>query len=174
MLTIEDGSGVAGANSLVTVEEADEYFTTRNDEQWLDYSTTEKEAALVAASYSLFRYGFRGRPTYPTQRLPFPRTGMTDNDGLVYYNDEIPDRVKYAVIELSLRSARGELQRDVEPNKRVKSYTDTVGPISESYEYFDDGETEATVSTAEMLLSTFLHNESSARHFVSVPFLVRY
>lgn len=48
--TVEDGSGVAGANSLCSVEDADDYWTDRGNSAWSALSTTAKQAALIQAS----------------------------------------------------------------------------------------------------------------------------
>ena len=41
-IVLEDGSVVNNANSYVTVEEADNYFTLRNNSEWLTLENAKK------------------------------------------------------------------------------------------------------------------------------------
>lgn len=49
-LIVEDGTGLADAESYLSVADADTYHADRNNEAWQDYSTAEKEAALRKAT----------------------------------------------------------------------------------------------------------------------------
>jgi hypothetical protein len=69
-LIVEDGSGVYGANSYVTISEADAYFLNRGNTSWADITATTqlKEEALIRATDFIERkYGtrFSGFRLYP-------------------------------------------------------------------------------------------------------------
>lgn len=75
-LVIEDGTGVANAESYASVEFADEYHTNRKNTTWTSLAPEDKEAALrEATDYIEIRFGtiFKGVPATNTQNLSFPR-----------------------------------------------------------------------------------------------------
>lgn len=77
-LIVEDGTAKLDAESLASVEFADDYFDKRGNTAWLDLDTSAKEAALrIAADYIETHYGtmFRGYRVNPAQALSWPRAG---------------------------------------------------------------------------------------------------
>lgn len=126
-LIVEDGTGIADAESYLAVADADTYHANRNNETWSDYSTAEKEAALrKATQYIDGRWGrrFSGEMLSMSQALCWPRT-PTD------WPDEIPIPLKHACAELALRAASSELEPDLERGGAVVSQS--VGPLSITY-----------------------------------------
>jgi len=97
---------VKGINSYVTVEEAEEYFTTRIDvAAWEGASATQKEQALVTATSVLDNLRWEGMVVSESQSLAFPRVGsyfdpkagrLITLDGI-----NIPDRVIKATFEMA-------------------------------------------------------------------------
>ena len=78
-LIVEDGTRVSGANSFVTVAEADAYFEARIDTTWTDADDEQKERALVlAADYmtQAWRLLWNGSISDGTQALAWPRRGV--------------------------------------------------------------------------------------------------
>ncbi len=78
-LTVEDGSGVSGANSYISVTDADTYFSTRHDSGWAAAATNDKERVLIlAADYmrQAWRLKWRGSLVSATQALSWPRSGV--------------------------------------------------------------------------------------------------
>ena len=58
--TVEDGTGVAGANSLVDVAFADEYFADRGNTVWAALTEEQKQSALILASdYASTQYRYK-------------------------------------------------------------------------------------------------------------------
>jgi hypothetical protein len=51
-IVVEDGTGIADANSYASEDDADNYFEDRANDTWAT-STADKEAALIRASASL-------------------------------------------------------------------------------------------------------------------------
>lgn len=110
-LTVEDGTGVAGADSYLSVAAADSYHTARDSQDWLGAGTQEKEIALrVATQYLDAMYGEEWvgvRTNGPdVQGLDWPRTGAWDRDDF-NHDATVPAAVQSATAELALRHVQG-------------------------------------------------------------------
>lgn len=123
-LTIENGTGVAGANSYVTVSEARAYALDRgatlpaNGTNPADtVGDVAIEKLLVRATDYLESLRYRGTKKF-VGNLLWPRTDVV-LDGLAHPNDTIPDNLKKAqcqlVIELltvdPLKSSSSQVRR---------------------------------------------------------------
>jgi hypothetical protein len=78
-LTVEDGSGVAGANSYATAAEFVTFHTDRGNTALAEADTDQIEAALVKGTDYLeqkFRLLWKGSRSYSTQVLSWPRRGV--------------------------------------------------------------------------------------------------
>ena len=78
-MTIENGSGLAGADSYTAVSVADSYHLLRGNTSWGNAGVDAKSAALIRACDYLERmYGslWPGARISKIQRLSFPRYGM--------------------------------------------------------------------------------------------------
>jgi hypothetical protein len=108
--TVETGSIVTGANSLVSLADADAYHSDRANASW-DGSDEVRQAALVKATdYIQQKYTgcWKGELIRYDQPLDWPRQGITDGVLTIQYN-EIPARLKAAVCELALEALTGTL-----------------------------------------------------------------
>jgi hypothetical protein len=115
MFIVENGSIVAGANSLVDVAYANTYHLDRGNTGW-DGSDAVKQAALIKATdYIQEQYSFRGELVQPDQTLNWPRYGIPT----IPY-DIIPDRLKQAVCILALEVMKTPLNPSIPPNGQVK------------------------------------------------------
>lgn len=123
MLVLEDGTGVTGAQTYVTVAEADAYHAALHNTAWPappatgeDPANAAKEAALrKAAAYLDARClpkasGWRKKPA---QGLLFPRTGAKDYSGASIGENSIPEAYKDAQCEAALLVITGT---DLAPN----------------------------------------------------------
>jgi hypothetical protein len=138
-LIVEDGTGLATAESYVSVADADAYHLAMGNAGWTG-TTTVKEAALRRATQYLdARYRFRGTAKTTTQALLWPRVASTSlysgviGAGLAPY-PAVPEwpvkRLIDACCELALRAVAGPLYADQDAG-RIQS--ETVGPISTTY-----------------------------------------
>lgn len=101
MITLNETSGSATANSYVSLVEADDYMEAHiQAADWSALDDERKKAALVAATRELDSFQYAGRRATQSQSLSWPRTGITDHDG--YAVTGIPRRLKYAQIELAI------------------------------------------------------------------------
>lgn len=137
--TVEDGTGVAGANAYDTTDGADAYFEDRGIAAWAG-SDAVKEAKLIQATdYIETRFGarFKGNIEFPDapQGLSFPRTGIDGYEG-------VPICLKRAMYEYALRAISGALTPDpvYEANgKTLSSKRTKVGPIETDVTYTASG-----------------------------------
>lgn len=154
-LTIEDGTGVAGANSYATVAEARAYATARG----LTLSATDSivETALVLACDKLESYRYKGTKTTGEQPLAWPREDVDvegSDDALA--NDAIPDKLKQAQCQLAVESAAGtQLQPTGTGREVIKQ---TVDVIVTEYARRGSGSITPEFNKAEAMLVSLLQS----------------
>ena len=74
VFTVDDGTGLTGSNSYVSVSDTDDYHTGRGNTSWTDGSITDaskKDALVRATDYVDKRFGskYRGWRSSTTQAL---------------------------------------------------------------------------------------------------------
>ena len=138
--TVEDGTGVAGANAYISVAYADEYHAERGNAGWTGDDALKQQAIVRATDYIETRWGdrYRGRIQYrdPLQSLGFPRLDIWDRNGLAITG--IPDLLKRATAEYALRALTEELMPDpdyVPATGFVSGVREKVGPIETETTY---------------------------------------
>lgn len=136
-LIVEDGTGLATAESYLSLPDADAYHLAFGNSTWDAATDAAKEAALRRATQYLdSRYTFAGQRLTTTQTLEWPRAGI-----------DLPSvrwtwpvkRVQDACAELALRALSGSLTAD-QPSAQTKS--EEVGPVKvEYFQSAQDGQT---------------------------------
>jgi len=155
--TVEDGTGIANANSYVDTAFADEYFADRGVTAWAGDAAAKQGALIKATDYVEGRFGRRwiGEMANATQGLSWPRKD-TDFD-----IDEIPLKLKQACSEYALRALSGPLAPDPKTDASGITVVTTrkkVGPIETEFQPVGSG-TPAMFKpypAADMLLSGLL------------------
>jgi len=107
---VEDGTGLAGANSYASVAMADQYFLDRGVTAWASIAEAQKKAVLVQATdYIDQRYGARfiGARATDTQALEWPREYAGN-----YADDVVPTPLQRACAEYALRANGNPLAPD--------------------------------------------------------------
>ncbi len=147
-LIVEDGTGLADAESFCSVADADTYHSNRGSSLWETLLEEEKEQALRRAtdymeqaygdSWAGYRYGAVQALSWPRYNVPYKDLAR---DGRLYYPetygagyypvDAVPVAVVRACAELALRAASGELAPDIGTTDLVKR--EKVGPIETEY-----------------------------------------
>jgi hypothetical protein len=135
-LTVEDGTGLANANSYVSFEEADAFavLDPHDGATWQALDEERVKQLLIMAS-ALIDQGpdgsyMRGDPTTTTQALRIPRSGLCTADGVSVATNAVPAAVKKATYELAVilnnedRPARTET---------AAVTSKTVGPMTTVY-----------------------------------------
>lgn len=94
-LTVEDGTGVEGADSYNTVAEIRDYATARGLALPADDAGVEPLAVLATDWLETYREKYQGTKSEPANALQWPRAGVVV-DGLAVAADEIPVLLKKA------------------------------------------------------------------------------
>ncbi len=141
--TVEDATGVAGANSYMTVTEFKAYHAERgNDVTTLNaQGSTAIEKLLVRATDYIeqrFELRFKGQKEFPDtpQGLSFPRVNLYDREGNLITG--VPTKLKNAVGEYAWAADSQDLfltpvQETVGLNPTLVK--NKVGPIEQVREY---------------------------------------
>ena len=158
-IIVEDGTGLANANSFVTVAEARAYATDRGIT--LPAADVEVERALIKAGDYMFRYekNLKGSRVTTTQRLPYPRYPV-NVFGTVILKTDIPIQLKEAQIELGIESSAGVALRPNGSGREV--LMEKVGPISTQYSETGSGSNTPTFYKALDLLAPLLKSASGS------------
>lgn len=135
-LTVEDGTGLANADALISVADATTHHSARGNSTWGAADTDDQEAAIrVASSYLMNSFRWCGWPVNGReQAMPFPRTGLTDTYGYSVDSDSVPREIVAACAELAEaeRASPGTLNPTYTASERVKS--ETFGSVSFTYD----------------------------------------
>lgn len=147
-LTIEDGSGVAGANSYIDVAAARAYAVTRG--LTLPAADGDVEALLIKSMdfIEAYRGDFQGLKTAATNSLQWPRTGVT-LDGYPLAEDAIPQVLKDAQAQLAVDAQNADLMPTGTGREVVMERVDVV-----QVQYAESGNTnpQPIFTKAEALL----------------------
>src|SRR6476661_2992294 len=123
----EDGTGFANADSLASLEFANQYHLDRGNDRWQVMSVSRREQKLrQATDYIKYIFGpsFAGAKVFPNQSQPFPRYVNGVNIGL-------PMAIQEAVAELALIADTTPLMPN-QTTARRKSIK--IGPIEVQYD----------------------------------------
>lgn len=134
--TVENGTGVVGANSYVTLEEAKNYFDTIGSQDWTNICgdiEMSQRALVQASAFFDQRYcvAMFGEPVNPEQGLIFPLMLVTGNTG-------VPVNLKKAVLALTqVLLEEGVLDHNANFTQALKSESVSLGngAITESKTY---------------------------------------
>lgn len=165
-LIVEDGSGIAGANSYNDLAAITAYATLRQDVYalaWLEADESNQvSGAIIATDYMDDRWCFTssitdiGTDILAAQDLQWPRLEQKDSRGVTVAEDEIPgwitdSHAEYAVrtitpITFIAKALRVDLVTQDASGRFIKETFEQVGPLREQIKYSD---TKATRKTAD-------------------------
>ena len=122
-IIVEDGTGLANAESYVSVADANTYHSKIGNDAWADLDTSVKEQLLRKATdymVAQYRLQYAGYRRYSTQSLDWPRLYVPLIDSLSanvfpqYVDfDIVPVTVKNACAELALKAYTAILMQDL-------------------------------------------------------------
>lgn len=121
-LVTEDGTGVVGANSYLTVAELRAYATDRG--LTLTETDSEVEALLIKATDYLELKSYIGVRASADQGLSWPRVNALDP--YWEYPATIPTKLKTAQSLLSLEARNGDLSTAIRPNEYIQTKIDVL------------------------------------------------
>jgi hypothetical protein len=153
MLTVEDGTGVAGADAYVDIDDVAAYADSYGKVAW-DTLTTDAQREMHIRRATQFidnKYPFPGTPLKSTQGLFFPVEELFVRGHEV---EGIPRQLKDAVCELATISVTTDLQ----DSAAARTYTYRkvkVGDL-EKVERFETDQRQNIFYSVEMLLTPLL------------------
>jgi len=122
-IIVEDGTGLANAESYVSVVDANAYHSKLGNDVWADLDTSVKEQLLRKATdymVAQYRLQYAGYRRYSTQSLDWPRLYVPLIDSLSanvfpqYVDfDIVPTTVKNVCAELALKAYTAILMQDL-------------------------------------------------------------
>lgn len=143
-------------NCYITVDEADDYIGNSvspghkvDPSAWENANEVQRASAILAATRDIDGHVFAGQRQFHDQTLEFPRLpsgedywpwvnrSLTEANTFNIYLTEQKRRVKAACAEQAFTYIReGERNEHLERQiAGIRSFSETVGPISESYSY---------------------------------------
>lgn len=137
-LVVEDGTGLATADSYVSLADASTYaiakgltFAITGGDQ-----TTAEQALRRATTWidAVYASQFSGvRKNRRSQALEWPRVGAVDRDYNYVANDAVPIEIVRATVEAAVRekATPGSLNPDITPGKVKRAFR--VGEIAVEY-----------------------------------------
>lgn len=150
-LVVEDGTGVAGADSYISLADATTYHANMANAAWAAVADDPTREALLrqATQYltSLYRLRWAGVRRTSAQTLDWPRYDVAMPDAPMGYGslpafypyDKVPDEVRHACAELALRAIDAPLLGDLTQNilsEKVEGITTQYDPNSPQYRRF--------------------------------------
>ena len=126
-LIIEDGSGVANANSYVTAAQWDAWATARGISH--SHSTSKIEEFILTAMDYIEAQNFLGRKATNAQSLQWPRTEVYI-DSYSVNSDEIPNQLKNALYEVTRTVADGNFALSARGRQTTQ---EKIGEITVTY-----------------------------------------
>lgn len=167
-LIVEDGTGRSDAESYLSVADADTYHAAHGaPAAWTGASTGTKETALrTATDYldSVYAEKWRGQPNLGTQRLAWPRYGVTI-DGWWQDYSVIPRALKEATAELALRNITETtgIMPDVSEPGTIASESVGLGSLSKSTSYMGGKRQWKLFRRVEALVAKLLDTDTMER-----------
>lgn len=146
-IVVEDGTGLANAESYISVANATTYLTARGvaESAWADLDAPVKEQLLrKATDYMEQRYAmrWRGYRKSDTQLLSWPRVYVERGEVAALIStsatwfipdNQVPPLVANACAELALRANTVTLSPDLTPELSQYVIEKTVGPITKKF-----------------------------------------
>lgn len=131
-LVVEDGTGLATANSYIDISFADSYHSDRANASWGAALVGAKTAALIAAAAFLdarYERRFNGYRLKATQALAWPRGEAYDRDDNPVSG--VPGAIKAAAAEAALRALAAPLAPDMARGGMVEEVQ--AGPVRKKF-----------------------------------------
>ncbi len=161
-LVTEDGTGLATAESYLSVADADTYWSNRGDSTWAAGTTAGKEEALRRATQYLdAEFIWIGAIASTTQALGWPRAGACDHEGRDL-SDMVPVLVENACAELAKEALSGALLTVEGRDDRAKR----VKAGSVEVEYMNGAGSQKAYKLASLILAPVIEYRRSG---ASVP-----
>lgn len=173
-LVVEDGTAKSDAESYVSVADCQSYFELRGTDNWSglaaspDPTAAKEEFLRLATEYIDQCYAelFKGYRVSADQALAWPRE-CVDVDGVTLASDALPVALVRATCEAAKLIAGGEdMAPTLERGNRIKTKTETVGPISQRIAYADDAPVTNVYTSVHRYMKQLLDSSAAVRNVV--------
>lgn len=163
-MVVEDGTGLLDSNSYVSLEYADDYFSSHGFNKWEELTESEKEVLMVnATDYVDNIFDWKGIKETQEQSLAFPRSNLYTKDG--YLVEGVPKQLKDAVCEAIKQMISNQtLFKTSNENGAVTS--ERIGELSFTYDVSQKTEN-ATLYEAINSRLKGLYNDSTKKKILS-------
>lgn len=112
------------ANTLVDIDDWDDYWEDRDTtmQEGITYTEVQITSALLKAADYLNGLNWKGSKHNYSQGMCWPRVGVYDESNLLWDHETVPDKVKWAQIQLAARelSSSGTLFPNLDRGGRIK------------------------------------------------------
>lgn len=171
-LIVEDGTGVADANTYLTAEYVSEYAETIGSAVWDDNESKQAVALIQATRFIDMKYrgSLQGTIMRSTQGLLWPRSSFVDTNGKDIVAGSLPKALKDAVAHAAIMYLEnGTLDLNANSGNNIKSSSVKVGggAVEESVTYFAPSETNV-FSVIDGYMAPLLSAASRSRLTVNV------
>lgn len=155
-LVVEDGTGLATAESYISVADANARHTAFGNTGWTGTDAAKEAALRRATAYMVqtYRARWKGERINSTQALDWPRWGAVVGNYTVP-SDEVPTTVEDACADLALKA----LTADLSPDQERAVVREKVGSLETEYSPYSSQATRYTAIDA--LLGPFLTGSAS-------------
>ena len=162
-LTVEDGTGLVGADAYISVVNADTYFLASANATWAAAAAPAKEVAIIKATrYIEKRFGtkWKGLIASSEQALGWPRRYVYDERGTELV-DQVPVQIARACAEYAVQALVNPLIPETVypiadgapvPFGRINRKVEKVGPIYEETYYSTGGAHASRVGSGSSLV----------------------
>lgn len=130
-LVVEDGTGLANAESYISVADADARHAAFGNSAWSGDNAAKEAALRRATAYieQTYRGRWTGRRMTSVQALSWPRYDVVA-DGFLVPSSVVPDDVANAVADLAARA----LTSDLAPDQTRGLIRKKIGPIEKEWD----------------------------------------
>lgn len=146
-LIVEDGTGVANANSYCDATFVTNYAESIESSVWSNNKSRQVVALINATRYVDMKYRAKmpGTIRQSTQSLLWPRSEYVDQYGNTIAAGTMPTALKNAVAQAAIHYLEGGLDLNAEESNKIKSSSTSVGggAVSESVAYWEPNATKA-------------------------------
>lgn len=165
-LIVEDGTGKADAQTYNSESALDAYHTAHGNTAWASATSTAKDvASLRGAEWLDHHFGpyWAGGRSTSTQRLDWPRAGVSTRDGYTVDNLSVPELVANAHAEAALRALTNEADLfldEVLPGS-IKREKVKAGPVETDTTYLGGQSAQTFFTKIEAMLEQYLGPRST-------------
>ena len=162
-LIVEDGTGLANAESYISVADCDTILVSwgRSSSAWVALDETTKEAQLRNSTMyidSTYAGKWSGEVVNNTQSLSWPRLNAYKANGQSIPSDEVPSEVLRAASFIAVESIDGGVYANEDNGARIASESVGLGSgaLSESKSYIGGKDASYSSKSADLVLKPLL------------------